>query len=249
MRHQEIALPIIGLTLIAAASAPHGTRQIEILHKGCFHGTEVPAESGGEWNALYNRAGTFELVSRTIRIEPCHDGVSDAPNETTGRAVIVSGEDAPLFLVRGIGHAGENPIRIISAWPANTDHKSQLGNARFLRPGERLTLTLGSVNYQLMAKGKYDPTRPAYDRLILDYRLTLTGPGGHSQDLPAPTRFAEDGVPTVLWAGDLDRDGKLDLYMDMTDHYNVRNYVLLLSSRASGHQLLMQAASRRYVGC
>jgi hypothetical protein len=96
---------------------------------------------------------------------------------------------------------------------------------------------LGRTGYQLVAN------------LILDYRLTLVGPGKQSQDLPVPVRFAEDGVPALVWAGDLDGDGRLDLYMDLTDHYNVTNYVLFLSSRAVTGELVKQVASRRYVGC
>ena len=243
--------PILALILFSVGSAPPiDSGQIEIIHKGCFHDNEVSEQSGGDWEALYGRGDAFELVSRAVGVKPCHDDISDAPDKMTGRAVVVDAEGTPLFLVRGIGHVGAKPVSIPTAWPAKGDGRSLSGgSSKYVRPGERFHLTLGGANYQLAAKGRYDPTRPASDRLLLGYRLTLIGPSGQSQDLPASVRFAEDGVPTLEWAGDLDRDGRLDLYMDMTDHYNVTNYVLLLSSRAATGKLVKQVASRRYVGC
>jgi len=180
-------------------------------------------------------------------VEPCHDSVVDGPAERSGLAVVIDSGEIPLFLVRGIENVGLGPASILTA--ESERYSSFDGGSNYLRPGESLTLKLGRGEYRLTAHGKYDSTRPDSDRLVLGYRLALIGPDGQSQDLGAPARFAEDGVPVLLWAGDLDRDGKIDLYMDLTDHYNVRDYVLLLSSHASGGLLVKRVASRRYVGC
>ncbi|MBI5473826.1 MAG: hypothetical protein HY961_15930 [Ignavibacteriae bacterium] len=58
-----------------------------------------------------------------------------------------------------------------------------------------------------------------------------------------------DGSPTLRWAGDLDRDGRLDLLMDLTNHYNVSEPTLFLSSRAAANELVKKVASHRQVGC
>lgn len=234
----------------AGASSPAPSEsipQVEIIHTGCFHGNEVPTGYGGEWWSLNKRGEAFELAARTVRIEPCHDVVVDDPGEKSAIEVAVDGEGTPLFLIRGIGDIGHPSVTILTAKldprPSTDD------GSTYLRPGQHLKLRMGPVEYQLEAHGTYDPTRPDYDRLVLGYRLTMSGPDGTSQDLPVPARFAEDGVPTLLWAGDLDRDGKLDLYMDLTAHYNLRDYTLLLSSHASPGQLVKKVASRSYVGC
>lgn len=247
--HLIFLLPLVLLS--AAEAAPEGVRQIEIVHTGCHHGHEIPEGVDGEWVGLYLRAGTFEMASHAVRVVACHDPILDAPGRETGRAVVVDTEETPLFLVRGLGQAAAKPGAALTAWPERRRGLRPPGNggSRYLRPGQRLRLTLGHEEYELTAQGRYDPTRPASDRLVLDYRLRLTGSDGRSQDLQAPARFAEDGVPLLVWAGDLDRDGKLDLYMDMTNHYNVSDYVLLLSSRATKGQLVKRVASRRYVGC
>ena len=41
-----------------------------------------------------------------------------------------------------------------------------------------------------------------------------------------------DASPRLLFAGDIDRDGKLDLIVDTTDHYNKSRPTLFLSSPA-----------------
>lgn len=47
----------------------------------------------------------------------------------------------------------------------------------------------------------------------------------------------------ALWAGDLDGDGRLDLYMDLSASYNVSRRVLLLSSAAAPGDMVRGVAS------
>lgn len=53
----------------------------------------------------------------------------------------------------------------------------------------------------------------------------------------------------IYWAGDLDGDGKLDLYLDLANHYNVGQYRLFLSSPAEKGKLVKEVANFRFVGC
>ena len=53
----------------------------------------------------------------------------------------------------------------------------------------------------------------------------------------------------LLWAGDLDRDGKLDLYVSVTQHYNVSERKLFLSSQADEGQLVKEVADFVTSGC
>jgi hypothetical protein len=254
----KIVGPDVRVALLTVATAlvsvPVRGQQIDIIHTGQFHGKEVSAQSGETWTALCRRDNGFVLLPCTIRVEPRHDAVVDPRGDRlamSGRSVTADTEREILFLVRGLAGLESEPAAIVSVTSSDSLGRN-MGSARgprYMRPGAKLALVLGDVKYQLTAEGRYDPSRPKYDTLVLGYRLTLRGPAGLSQDLAVPSRFAEDGMPVVLWAGDLDRDGKLDLYMDLTDHYNVRNYALLLSSRASDGMLVKMVASRRYVGC
>ena len=53
----------------------------------------------------------------------------------------------------------------------------------------------------------------------------------------------------ILWAGDIDRDGRLDLLIDMSNHYNVSAPTLFLSSHAGKGQLVARVASLGLSGC
>ena len=239
------------LLLIPAICAfSEDSRQVDLIHPGCFHRREVADHVEREWLALYFRRGSYELASRTVHVEPCRD-MADTGDQRTGRQIVIDDGGAPLFLVRGLALAGAEPVVVVAASQPGKSRDTALAGygSTYVQPGGGLSLRLGQSEYQLKATGKYDPTRPAADAIVVEYRLTLSGPGGQSQDLPVPTRFAGDGAPSLVWAGDLDRDGKLDLYMDLTNHYNVRDYALLLSSQAAPRQLVKLVASRRYVGC
>jgi hypothetical protein len=52
-----------------------------------------------------------------------------------------------------------------------------------------------------------------------------------------------------LWAGDLDLDGSLDLLLDTSDHENVTEMRLFLSSAAKHGQLVSEVAKFTRVGC
>lgn len=60
---------------------------------------------------------------------------------------------------------------------------------------------------------------------------------------------ADSSFPSLLWAGDLDGDGKLDLIMDTTDNYNVRNVTLFLSTKAKPGKLVEKVVSHESTGC
>ena len=57
--------------------------------------------------------------------------------------------------------------------------------------------------------------------------------GTRSQVLYSADGIADDPHYDVVWAGDLDADGKLDLVVNLHQKYSWHPYTLLLSSRAT----------------
>jgi hypothetical protein len=55
------------------------------------------------------------------------------------------------------------------------------------------------------------------------------------------------GVPSILFAGDLDRDGKLDFLVSTATHYNVSETTLFLSHL--DETKLVPVAVARATGC
>ncbi len=66
--------------------------------------------------------------------------------------------------------------------------------------------------------------------------------GESRQVLYSLQEWGSDPTWTLVWAGDLDRDGKLDLYVSVTQHYDVTERKLFLSSPAGEGQLVKEVA-------
>jgi hypothetical protein len=66
--------------------------------------------------------------------------------------------------------------------------------------------------------------------------------GHQSQVLYSVDGFADEPHFEIVWAGDLDRDGKLDLIVNLERKYSWHPFRLLLSSKAVGAELVGQAA-------
>ena len=57
-----------------------------------------------------------------------------------------------------------------------------------------------------------------------------------------PVNRLHDSGAGLLWAGDLDRDGRLDLLLDLSEHYNMSLPTLFLSSAAADSDLVAPVA-------
>jgi hypothetical protein len=83
---------------------------------------------------------------------------------------------------------------------------------------------------------------PKGSRLVFSHGLV-------SQELFSLPEGGNDPYITILWIGDIDGDGKPDLYLNTSWHYNVSHKVLWLSSLAHQGQLVGVAAFFETTGC
>jgi hypothetical protein len=118
---------------------------------------------------------------------------------------------------------------------------------RFLHPGEQLSIRLEGDNYWLLqAFGTAQPG--ATGTKFRDYQVLL-GRNRHSAVVFSLPQLDPDGLPTILWIGDLDADGVPDILANVRTHYAGALYALFLSSKAKTGELVAQAASLRISGC
>lgn len=214
------------------ASAQKGVRPLRLLETGDFHGDEVAARSGERWLGLFPSVGGFTLRHAVLDVVNVHDPVVDDPTERTGKRVSVGRAGQPVFLLKG-GH-GLRPGVVKTVFKG----EEQLGNAEIVR------LRLGERDYQLRVVS--DDPDPA-DHLKQNSRLILTS-GKESQVLFV-ARTHDDASWSLLWAGDLDGDGKLDLYADLNRHYNTSERRLFLSTKTARRKLVREVATFSVVGC
>lgn len=230
---------LLGLLLLLSPSAQpqRNVGEVLLMETGeGFHGNEIHARTGEKWLGLFLEKGQSYLATTTVRIRRVNDPVIDeSPNQRTGKAVQVDRKLKPRFLVKGATTLRPGNITTIFA------------GLKPLKNGDSLSLQLGTESYTLKTLTKRaDQQVP----LAGDAKLVLTkGTSVQTllslhQALDAQTEDAWE----LLWAGDLDQDGKLDLYLNHL-FYNGEEKLLFLSSQAPKNKLVRVLARFAIVGC
>ena len=208
-----------------------------LLHTGEFHGDEVPAIGDDGWLALLEFGSRAELQPVTVSIKAVRDELLDGEDgPITGREVSVEGLD-PLLLVRGVPQL--KPALV-------TEALAQCGTCSrpiSLIEHRQVHLRLGDEQYDLeVGPEPSDQPITSTTEIRLSHRAGV-------QIVHRPSRGLDDAEWTLLWAGDLDGDGRLDLYLDTPDHYNMDRRRLLLSSAAGPGELVGEVAVFETTGC
>jgi hypothetical protein len=246
MRAGTFLTPLALLLALAATPAPAqrakpGARLIET---GGFHAEEVSARTGETWLGLYVSEGRSALVPSVVEVEPVHDEVADEEAwQMTGKAVSVRGKAEPVFLVAGLDALKPGPVV--------TSRAGEL----VLTAASDVRLALAGDEYRLKVSTARVGDDPA---MFFDDAKLVLSKGGVSQviyDLSAEGDAGDEGGlrETVgwklLWAGDLDGDRRLDLYVQVSHHYNISRHKLFLSTRAPAGRLVREAGELSVSGC
>jgi hypothetical protein len=212
---------------------------------GRFHGNEPVARDGERWLALRVDARGSALVETTLHVHAVEDVVLDAPGERSGREVGSSLDEAGIVTyVRGADlHAG--PL----------DRAEVAVGAVVAAPMPARVIAWRTQQYRLETRCDAAPFQHIDAQAQYRCRLVL-GDGRREQALLETIAYRDfeaalstEATAEVLFAGDLDRDGRLDLIVDLTDHYNVSRPTLLLSSQAASGEIVGVAAAFESVGC
>lgn len=206
---------------------------------GAFHADEPVARNGEAWLALVDDARGMRLVATHARVAQVHDPIVDAEGEASGLEVAAPAAPDAVMLMRG---------------PDLRAGAVEAAQRLEPRPDELSALRFRGAHYRLRLRC---PPRPPARGASDACQLVLAGAGREQALADIPRWRGEDGTvgigdaadPGLLHAGDFDRDGRLDLILDATDHYNVSEPRLFLSSQARAGELLRAVASHRSVGC
>ena len=206
-----------------------------LLEVGEFHGEEVTAETGEPWLGLHISDQGSMLLDYTITVAEVHDPISDEGNQKTGKKVSVDLPLEPIFLV--------NSDWLLKSGPVKTVFE---GNDEALQSTSSVKLRLGS-DYELKVIGDH-AEQCGSNALPKNAQLVLKN-GETTQVLYTLQECGNDPSWSLVWAGDLDKDGKLDLYVNVTQHYNASEKKLFLSSQADEGQLVAEVAEFVTTGC
>ncbi len=234
------------LAIITAAPFALAEDTVQILTTGLHHGDEVTVESGPDWWGIFPEGDGFTLQSAPVTITIVEDGLVDDEGEATGKLVKVPQEAEPILLVRGIGAVKEGRI-----WAVKTESLP-----RMLYPGQIEAIRLDDHpnrdSLNLAALGEVRDESDHREVGIFNYQIKIFNDSDQDRKRQVVLNIPElqtDATPHLVWAGDLDRDGKLDLIFDATYHYNVTHLILYLSSAAKAGELVGKVAEWVTVGC
>lgn len=238
----------LGMSVVMAASvwggaalAGVGPAAIALQPPGTFHEGEAIARDGESWFALRTAGQDAALVPARLRVSKVVDAFGEeAPGMATADRIEGEGED-PLMYLRGAPFvAGRVPMAQVTQQEAGEFAVDIVFNARRYRVAQACTPT-GVLN------GK--PQFECELRLTLGARRQVLARMDGYAETPGHVFLGNDASPKVIFAGDLDGDGALDLIFDTTDHYNIARPTLFLSSGAQNDAFVREAARYESAGC
>lgn len=224
-----LLLGLLGLTGGARADpVPSGLRMIA---PGLFYRDDLALASSGKWQALCPTPNGVELESTAVSIRvvpaPHADATDDAEHEG-GRQVEVAGCRDALVLLRIPGLRDGSVLTVaLGNLPVPKDTAASL----------RLVSSISSYSIQAVQ-------RQSEGSVVL-----MVAHGEDRQAIATIRECCNDTWPAIVWAGDLDRDDKLDLLMNVASHYAGGDLALFLSSAARGGDLMAEVARFSWSSC
>ena len=226
----------VSTALSDAAAKKGASTPIQLIETGQFHGDEITAQTGEQWLGLYPAGSDCVLIPSTLTVEAVHDEIVDQdPEVKTGKRVSVDLYPDPIFLLKGAEMLQPGLVATV------------FEESKSLSNGDIVELKLFEKEYQLRVEGESSPT---FDYITPDSKLLLTI-GERTQVLYSLEGSGGINDPNwhLIWAGDLDGDAQLDLYMDLSFHYNISQRKLFLSTQARKGNLVKEAATFVTSGC
>ncbi len=219
---------------------------------GHFHDGEPVVTDGDQMLALHDDGQRAWLEATRIVMERVADEMLDEPGgpETGWRIGPDVDTGLPLAYLHGAGLQAGDIMR------AQVADMADLPSLAFDQP-MTVEIMLGDALYRLVAACTDESLASHADNRWPDCHIDLFAPNGSHSRLVSMKGYVSDAgklylgsdaSTALLFAGDLDGDGRLDLLLDTSDHYNVRQPTLFLSGEAEG-QPVRAVAQHRAVGC
>jgi hypothetical protein len=212
---------------------------LSILFPGIYHGDEVPPRAYQRaWLGLFQEGDHFELVPTLLRQQAVEDPILDEPGAQTGWDIQAERPGTCLFLLSQ--SLGFTPGDIHPWIPTQTT---------FL-PGDSLRFVFEQHVYFIVAKGNKEAMLQEQQT---DLNFSLIWGVERAEGSYTTTLWhieaLDDQQPELLFVGDLDRDGYLDVVVNEAAHYNVFAPALWLSGGVSGPEALRKLGGMTAVGC
>ena len=221
--------------LCAYAQPPKGDgTHVEILAPGRFCAAEMPGRTGDTWWVLYTSPGEgprLRYSPLTVSPDPDLPGAYDVQVDYFGSADV-------LLLFRGTPELPRGPVATCFQ-----------GAARLVG-GTRLVLGTGAQQVMLGAiREQPAPDREAYTVVLANDTVQQNLVASSWPRTGTPARDETYSYPELRWAGDLDKDDRIDLFLNLSADPARSRGALYLSSCAEKDEVLHLVAEYQYDNC
>jgi hypothetical protein len=242
-KNQCMALCLFGASISFPLELTAAETSLIVNEGGPYHGDEIKATGGAGWLGLYQTDGGFELRKVSLNISMANDPVIDEQSDQkSGKliSVVPESKQKNIILIK--------PQKPIALKEGRVDG-TLFDAGTVIYPGQSRIVKLGQNYYSLVGAGEAVLEPGFSEPMIKNYSLNLFFKDVSQLIFSEKEKLGHDGRPQVIWAGDLDRDGKLDLLLNLTRHYNETRLVLMLSSAKKTGRLLETIAELSTTGC
>ncbi|VXB67523.1 conserved hypothetical protein [Flavobacterium sp. 9AF] len=214
---------------------------VKLLAENIFHEDEVEINDiKKDWYGLFIKENVFYLKKTKLITKRVNDPILDE-NEKDKTAWDISSEikDTSIILIENIPFLSEGKIKNYAL-------------SQYIYPNDTLKFNFLNKDYIIYATGsKRKESENSNGYIVWNYKLYLTTVNNgieHTDLLVAKGRF-DDAMINIIFAGDIDQDGNLDLLIDTSNHYNVTSPTLYLSKPAEEGHCITPIATHTSVGC
>lgn len=213
----------------------------KVLTEGIFHDDEVWDNADKEkWFGLFQGNTGFYIAETKLKTERVRDEILDDENAKTGWEVQTNNEDPSIILI------GEQN------YLASRNVQQAILSKEQIYPGDTILLNYLGIDYKLYATGekkKIQEDPEWFD--VWNYKLYLTATikGQEYKSLLVAQPNFDDQMVNLIFAGDIDGDGILDLIIDTSRHYNASSPTIYLSKPATKSEIVKPIGGHTSVGC
>jgi hypothetical protein len=214
----------------------------KVLMVGNFHGDEVwDNASQMSWFGLFEGNDGYYLKQTKIKTTRVNDPIVDESEEDkTGWEVQALNKDTCLMLIEPLPFLRDRALQSVRL------------PQYYLHPDDTISFNYLGLDYKLFATGgkmKVQDDPEWYDAWNYKLYLTTTVKGKQHKSLLVAVPNFDDQMINLIFAGDIDGDGIVDLIIDTSRHYNMLSPTLYLSRPADKGEVVKPIGMHTSVGC
>ncbi len=218
------------------------TFSAKVLTVGTFHSDEVWENADKEkWFGLFHGKTGFYIAETKLKTKRVHDGIVDEnENEITGWEVQTVNKDTSIILIEGLNSLTTQNVQ-----------QAVLSKEQIL-PDDTLRINYLGIDYKIFATGEKKKVQDAPEWFeVWNYKLYMSATikGRQQKSLLVAQPNFDDQMINLIFAGDIDGDGILDLIIDTSRHYNVTSPTIYLSKPADNGEVVKPMGGHTSVGC